>query len=117
MVELTISSAEGFRIVNAQSVDEKGTTLQFQKGANEVTVELDLTLLPGEYNLEIALQTIGGLTVDMVERALTFTALNITYKGVQPYLWDEVRGSVRARSTWSMPASAGMSAKPSFLQN
>jgi len=117
VVELTISSAEGFRIVNAQSVDEYGTTLKLKRGPNEVTVELDLTLLPGEYNLEVALQTLGGLTVDMVERALRFSALNITYQGVQPYLWEEVRGSVRARSTWSMPGSAGMSAKPSFLQN
>jgi lipopolysaccharide transport system ATP-binding protein len=114
VVEIGISSSDGVRVITAQSVDRDGTLLAFDVGRVELGAELDLTLLPGEYHVEIAVHRLVGLTLDLVERVLSFSAINTSHDGSYPYPWNVVRGSVRPRSTWSVSGAATVTDPASF---
>ena len=58
-------------------------------------------MLPGEYVLDVALHHSTGITVDHVEDAFRFTALNAARTGEDHYPWNVVRGFVRPDAQWS----------------
>jgi lipopolysaccharide transport system ATP-binding protein len=101
IVELGICTAEGQRFATVQNTDQGGPPLRLAAGLNEVTVELEIALLPGEFTLEAALHRTSGVTAELVFRALRFTALNIPEGDHTSYPWPVVRGYVRPAATWS----------------
>ena len=108
VVELGICASDGARVVTVQSIDRGGELLTLSPGDNEVGVAMDLTLLPGQYHFDVIVHRMSGLTLDAVERVLTFSSLNVSYDGLHFYPWNVVRGAVRAASTWSVAAGAAL---------
>jgi lipopolysaccharide transport system ATP-binding protein len=100
IVELGISTPEGQRIITVQNTDRGAPPFRLATGLNEVTVELAVALLPGEFALEPALHRADGITSELVYRALRFTALNVGEGDHTAYPWPAVRGYVRAQATW-----------------
>jgi hypothetical protein len=109
VVEVGIATTEGERIATVQNVDRAGSPLHFSRGGNEVEVDIEISLLPGEYGLDVGVHNPRGQTADYVEAALQFNAVNLPDpEGEEEgWPWSLVRGSVRPRSTWSeaKPAS------------
>jgi lipopolysaccharide transport system ATP-binding protein len=101
VVELGICTTEGQRFATLQSIDRLGPALAMHPGLVELSVDVAMTLLPGEFVFEIALHTGDGVTADFVFRALRFTALNIPAGDQESYPWPSVRGFVRPESSWS----------------
>ena len=69
-----------------------------------------MTLLPGEYSLTVGVHRRSGVTLDYIEQALGFSALNVAETGGDHYPWPVVRGYVRPDSEWSAPVAAGAAA-------
>ncbi len=101
VVELGISTVEGERVATMQSVDRPAPPLSIEKGLNEVEVDIEVALLPGEYVLDIGLHHMRGEITDLVAGAFRFTALNVPEEGYESWPWSSVRGYVRPMSTWS----------------
>jgi lipopolysaccharide transport system ATP-binding protein len=104
--EIGITSVDGGRLVTAQTIDGDRPPLALEPGVHEVTAHLDLTLLPNEYTVDLAVHTYTGITMDLLERVLRFTALNEARVGGDHYRWPKVRGFVRPDSTWTGPLPA-----------
>ncbi len=99
--EVGISSAEGQRVLTAQSIDRERPSDALVAGTSRVSVELSATLLPGEYALDVAVHRRSGVTMDYLEQVMAFTALNVPESGRDHYPWPGVRGYVRPESEWS----------------
>jgi hypothetical protein len=104
VIELGVSTPDGMRIVTALSSDGGAPLLRLEPGKHEITVELDLTLLPHpQYVIDVAMHLLSGLTIDWVERAAQFAALNVAESGADNYPWQTVRGYVRPAARWFAP--------------
>jgi lipopolysaccharide transport system ATP-binding protein len=105
--EIGICSSDGTRICTAQTIDRDRPPRALTPGVHVIRSRLDVSLLPGEYTLDVGLHTIGGTTIDWIERILRFTGLNEAASGGDHYRWAGVRGFVRPASEWSavMPAA------------
>jgi homopolymeric O-antigen transport system ATP-binding protein len=101
--EFGISTIEGQRIVTVESTDGGGPAVALAPGEHQVEANLELTLLPGEYVVDVHLIDENHGSVDSVERTLRFTALNASEQGDDGWRWKNVRGYVRAPSEWSLP--------------
>jgi lipopolysaccharide transport system ATP-binding protein len=101
VVEVGISTPDGQRVATAQSVDSRGQPVTMAPGLNEIEVQVAMTLLPGEYTLDVAAHRSNGLTTDFVEGAFWFAALNEPVEGQTAWPWPDVRGYVRPASNWS----------------
>lgn len=106
VVELGISSADGTRVGTAQNVDRDGRPFTLEPGTYDVQTWLGLALLPGEFQLGIAIHRLVGLTLDLVDAVLSFSVLNTTLDDSFHYPWLVVRGSVRPESQWSISAAS-----------
>jgi len=104
VIELGLSTADGTRVVTVQNVDGDRPLLRLDPGVHEVRARIETTLLPGEFQVDVGLHRIIGLTLDMVEHALTFTALNVAVEGADRWPWGSVRGAVRPPSEWTVRA-------------
>ena len=103
VIELGLSSADGTRVATVQNVDGDRPLLSLTPGRHEIRARIDATLLPGEFTLDVGMHRLIGLTLDFVERALTFTALNVAYDGTEDrWPWVVVRGALRPPSEWSV---------------
>jgi lipopolysaccharide transport system ATP-binding protein len=106
-VEVGISTLDGLRVATICSLDEGCTRLKMAPGLREIVVEIDVTMLPGEYTVDAFLQNLStNTTVDWVDRTLQFTALNVAEVGDDHYHWGQVRGFVRPKSNWRTPVAA-----------
>ncbi len=105
-VEVGISTLDGLRVATVQSIDEARPSWSLKPGLQEITVEIDTTLLPREYVIDVVVGHLSGLVIDWVERTFRFTALNITQDSTDHYRWGEVRGFVRPKSVWKGPYQA-----------
>jgi homopolymeric O-antigen transport system ATP-binding protein len=104
VIEVGISTPDGIRIGTVLSTDDGGAALRLHPGTQEVAVELEVTLLPHpQYVVDIAMHQLSGLTIDWVERAAQFSALNVAEQGSDSYPWHTVRGYIRLRSRWFAP--------------
>jgi lipopolysaccharide transport system ATP-binding protein len=106
IIEIGISTLDGLRVATVQNIDEERPCFNLQPGMQEITVEVDVTLLPREYVIDVVIGHLTGLTVDWVERTFQFTALNFAEQSTDHYHWSEVRGFVRPRSAWHATARA-----------
>ncbi len=102
VVEVGLTTADGVRVVTVQTFDGDGELVGLAPGTHEVRARLDVTLLPGEFTVDVGLHKIDGLTLDFVERTLTFTALNVAAEGEDRWPWNTVRGAVRAPAQWTI---------------
>jgi homopolymeric O-antigen transport system ATP-binding protein len=104
VIEVGISTPDGMRIATALSSDDGGRLIELEPGMREITVELNMTLLPHpQYVFDIAMHLQSGLTIDWVERAAQFAALNVAERGSDNYPWQTVRGYVRPAARWFAP--------------
>ena len=99
--ELCIYGVEGGQILSVHSIDGGQPPVDVGAGMQEITVELEPTLLPHEFVIGMALHRMSGMTVDHVERAHSFKVLNVGDEGQPKYPWSHVRGYVRPSATWS----------------
>jgi lipopolysaccharide transport system ATP-binding protein len=118
VVEFGISAFAGDRILTIQTSDREGPYLYFPPGRSEISAELDVSMLPGDYVIDVAIHHSTGITADHVEDALRFTALNAARTGGDHYPWNVVRGYVRPDAEWSpvrqaAPRPAAVSARGS----
>ena len=112
-IEIGISTFDGLRIATVTSIDRGQPLLHFLPGEWKITVEIALTLLPGQYAVDLMIHHWGEerrLTIDWVERALTFTALDMPEAGSDHYVYftrtynlSHVRGFVRPEAVWQVP--------------
>ncbi len=104
VIELGLSTADGTRVATVQNVDGGGALLDLAPGRHEIRARFDATtLLPGEFTLDVGMHRLIGLTLDFVEQALTFTALNTAHDGGEDrWPWAVVRGALRPSTTWSI---------------
>jgi hypothetical protein len=100
VVEIGISTFGGDRIVTVQSLDREGPLLRFEPGLSRIWTEIETSMLPGEFVVDVALHHRSGVTVDHVQDAFRFTSLNAAEHGSDHYPWSAVRGYVRPMSTW-----------------
>ena len=101
VVEIGICTPDGQRFATLQNIDHGDAPLQCGTGLHEITAELSMTLLPGEFSVEVALHTADGITAELVFRAIRFTALNVPDANQASYPWPAVRGFVRPEATWT----------------
>jgi lipopolysaccharide transport system ATP-binding protein len=99
--EVGVSSADGQRVLTAQSIDRERPADALMAGMNHVAVELSTTLLPTEYTLDVGVHRLSGVTMDYLEQVVAFTGLNVAESGRDHYPWPGVRGYVRPDSEWS----------------
>ncbi len=104
VIELGISTRDGLRVATVHSVDGDAPYFPLERGIHEIVAELDVTLLPRDYVLDVGISVSSGWTADWVERALAFSALNVAATGGDHYRPIEVRGFVRPRSVWKVPS-------------
>ncbi|MCW3007820.1 MAG: transporter ATP-binding protein [Solirubrobacterales bacterium] len=103
VLELGISTADGTRVATVQNVDGDRPLLNLQPGRHEIRASFDIGLLPGELSLDVGMHRLIGLTLDFVERALTFSAVNVAHDGSgDRWPWTIVRGSLRPATQWSV---------------
>jgi lipopolysaccharide transport system ATP-binding protein len=102
-MEVGLSTADGTRIASMGNMDGNGSTLAFEPGERQVSVEVDAALLPNDFVVDVAMHHAGGRTIDSVERATSFTALNIARDSADHYRWNVVRGFVRPATRWFGP--------------
>jgi homopolymeric O-antigen transport system ATP-binding protein len=98
--EIGVSAIDGEKIVTAQSTDGSRPAVSLEPGLHELSVRVDVTLLPNEYTVDLGVHTMDGATMDWVERVLRFTARNEAETGGDHYRWPNVRGYVRPASCW-----------------
>jgi lipopolysaccharide transport system ATP-binding protein len=115
VVELGISGADGTRVLTAQNIDRDGIPFLLETGTYEIHTSLGVALLPGEFQLSIALHRLVGLTLDLVDGVLSFSVINTTVDGSFHYPWVVVRGSVRPESRWSIAATSPVASTASAL--
>jgi hypothetical protein len=103
VVELGLSTADGTRVATVQNVDGDRPLLALEPGRHEIRARIDTALLPGEFTIDVGMHRLIGLTLDFVERALTFTALNVADDGSEDrWPWAVVRGAMRPPTEWTV---------------
>jgi lipopolysaccharide transport system ATP-binding protein len=112
IVEIGISAFGGERIATAHSTDREGPLLRFPPGVHEVSADIDTTILPGEFSIDVGLHHRTGITADNVLGALRLSALNAAESGEDHYPWNVVRGHIRPDATWSGVSSTWLAGEP-----
>ena len=102
VTEIGINSADGDRVVTAQSTDAGPLPTPLQAGVYDVLVDLDSIMLPGEFTVDFAITDPGGLSHDNVEQIYTFRVTNLAEGKSAWNPWSAARGSVRAGSRWDV---------------
>jgi lipopolysaccharide transport system ATP-binding protein len=106
MIQLSVGTTEGEKVVFAQSSDSIGL-LELEPGRWLLEVEISVELTPGPYSLYLALSHTDGTTIEWVERVHDFTVLHVSREVGLDYRWDEKYGYVSVRTPWRvLPAEA-----------
>ena len=114
-VEIGISTPDGLRVATATSLDGGGSVLSFGPGMWKVSSEMKVSLLPGRYALDVSVHhwMRSKLTIDWVDQALMFSALDVSEAGMDQYIrfstryqLNNVRGFIRPEAVWSAPVEA-----------
>jgi lipopolysaccharide transport system ATP-binding protein len=106
-VEVGVETQEGSRIATSFSTDDL-PPFSLKPGTHEFRVNLDLSLMPGEYAITIALNQVGKFNIDHVERVLNFAAINVGYGGAPAHLWQQAHPAVRAPASWAELSGEGL---------
>jgi lipopolysaccharide transport system ATP-binding protein len=106
IVEVGISSADGFRITTSFSVDNEQEPFRLERGENWLSVELEPFLLPGHYALDLGVHAGTVWTLDYLERIVDFDVINVAETSADRYPTTAVRGYVRPPARWHAPQSS-----------
>ena len=101
VVEVGISTPDGQRVASMLNTDRPGGSIDLAQGLNEIEVEVAITLLPGEYTLDVGLHHLNGLSTDYLVSVFRFTALNVPFGSEEAWPFGGVRGYVRPTARWS----------------
>jgi hypothetical protein len=101
VADVGISAPDGQRLATMLNVDRGWRPLSLAEGLNEVEVEVAVTLLPGEYTLDVGIYDVRGVTIDFVPGAFRLTALNVPVEGQESWPWANTWGYMRPESNWS----------------
>jgi hypothetical protein len=106
LVEVGISTLDGTRIVSAFTIDGNRPPLLLPPGRHRLQVDIETVLLPRIYTVDAGIHhSLDGQTIDMVERVLDFTVLNVAEQGADAHFPAISRGFVRPDSKWSFGES------------
>jgi lipopolysaccharide transport system ATP-binding protein len=103
VIGIGISSHDGFLIATAYSVDGDQPSWTLSEGWYTVCLELNVTLLPRNYTFDIFIHHSNGADIDIVQRTLDFTALNVACDSNDSYRWRKVYGFIRPHGYWHKP--------------
>jgi lipopolysaccharide transport system ATP-binding protein len=107
--EFGFATPDGLRVASVHNIDEGRPAVNLEPGVHEIRAEVDATLIPGEYALDLAVhRAAGGATIDMVERVVRVMALAVDAEGTDRYLSAKPRGFVRPRSEWNVRLDAAI---------
>jgi lipopolysaccharide transport system ATP-binding protein len=99
--EVDISTPDGTYLTTSLSTDNGGAAAILAAGRHRVCLDLDVTLLPGHYAIDLAIHHTGApWTIDFARRTLDFHALNVAKSGGDRYPYDARRGFVRPDGRW-----------------
>jgi lipopolysaccharide transport system ATP-binding protein len=106
VVEVGVATLEGQRVTYSGNTDGNAPPAELPAGRVTIEVELAVVLLPRTYTVAIGLHHSDGATIDMLERSIDFTVLNVAETGGDRYPWEpDVRGFVRPPARWQFPAA------------
>jgi lipopolysaccharide transport system ATP-binding protein len=113
-VEMTSPMRNVFAGVGASALD--GTPIAFshsnegdrplwhlEPGWHRIVVDIDVTLLPRLYVLDVFIMRSDGRQLDYIEQVLEFTALGVAENGRDVYPWPNARGFIRPNARWQAP--------------
>jgi len=101
VIEIGISTIDGTRIVSAFSVDEARPPLDLPAGDHLLQLDIHTVLIPRTYSIDVGMHhAADGYTIDLVERALDFTVLNVAAQGADAHFPTVPRGFVRPQAQW-----------------
>ena len=103
IAEIGLAGADGTRVATALSSDDGTPPLQLEPGRHEIRAELNATMLPGEFWIDIGLHDFDRAVIDHVERVLTFSCLNTGFEETETWPWHSTngRGYLRLGSRWA----------------
>ena len=101
VMEIDISSLDGIYGATSFSSDAEQRMISLTPGRWKLTADMNVSLLPGRYSLDLALHHNGPpYTIDFVRRTLDFDVINVGEDGASPYPFGIKRGFVRPESRW-----------------
>lgn len=107
ILEFGFATPDGLRVASLHNIDEGRPAVRLEPGLHEIRAEVDTTLIPGEYALDLAVHRFdNGATIDMVERIARVTALGVDARGGDRYVGAKPRGFIRPRSEWNVRLDA-----------
>ena len=99
--EVGISTVEGTRIATAFSTDASQPPVELDPGETSVTVELEPSLLPGHYTLDLGLYRTGPpWVIDYVERIFDFYVIDTGEPRSGGFALPAPRGYMRPPARW-----------------
>jgi len=108
--EVGVSSEVFGRVMTADHTDGGGEDV-FLRAGDRMTVRarIDSTLLPAEFVVDVGILDSNGVTIDYVERVISFSVKNVAADGSRDtYRWEHVAGHVRPDSRWEIGERAGL---------
>jgi lipopolysaccharide transport system ATP-binding protein len=101
--EVDISTPDGTYVTTSLSIDRGGQPASLAPGRHRVTLDLDVTLLPDHYTIDLGVHHTGApWTIDFVRRTLDFHALNVAPTGGDRYPYEVRRGFTRPDGRWTI---------------
>jgi lipopolysaccharide transport system ATP-binding protein len=97
---MSISTLEGTPVASSFSTDRGQPTWTLPAGRHSIVVDVEATLLPRRYSLDVFVARLDGREVDFVARVVDFDALPFAQSGTDTYPWVTVRGFLRPPASW-----------------
>lgn len=101
MFSLGIYKENGSAVAWSFSYDDIGRFTNFDLGINKIQFSIDPILLPGKYQLNIALCRDNGETICAIENAISFSISRLATKGRVDYNWTKTHAHCNAKTNWS----------------
>jgi lipopolysaccharide transport system ATP-binding protein len=106
VVSVGISSLDGVRGASSYSIDRGQPSMDLAEGWYRVLVDLNATLIPRRYTLDVMVSHLNGASADWVNSTLQFEALSVAETGDDHYHWsvihNAVHGFVRLDGHWQV---------------
>lgn len=96
--EVSVSTTDGTQVTYTTTQDRGPTFIP--KGRHEVTVDLEVGLLPRDYTIDVGLHHQNGTTSDFVQRCRDFSVLRVAETTTGHFPWPRSRGFVGVKGTW-----------------
>jgi lipopolysaccharide transport system ATP-binding protein len=107
-VEVSISTPDGTHVTYSANTDGGVAPAPLSAGRHEIWAELDVTLLPREYTIDVGVHhNENGATADYLQRTFDFTVTRVAESGEDHYRWPKTRGLVRAAGRWAARSLEG----------